>query len=288
VITGLPRAFANHAVNSLHFGPDGKLYIAQGGNTGGGAPNTGSPEFGTRPEQPLSAALLVADVKAPGFQGNCASALDDTTGTAVTVIPASCHVRPFATGLRNMYDFVFHSNGHIYGPVNGVGGLGTFPLTPAPPCQGLVTYLPALDLGIQPDTLNLLEPGGYYGHPNPARDECVFGDGSYQGVPPLPAYRPGILNLGNNRSADGIIEYTADNVCGRLKGDLLIANYSVGDDITRIRLSADGRTVAASSSLAGGFNDPLPLALGPDGTIYVGELGGGMVTALMPVETGCQ
>jgi large repetitive protein len=287
VITGLPRAIANHAVNSLHFGPDGKLYIAQGGNTGGGAPNTGSPEFGTRPEQPLSAALLVADVKAPGFQGNCATAVDDTTGTATKGIPSSCHVTPFATGLRNMYDFVFHSNGNIYGPVNGLGVQGTFPFRPTPACQGLVTYSSAFDPGTQPDMLNLLEPGGYYGHPNPARDECVFGDGSYQGVPPLPAYKPGIFNLGEHHSADGTIEYTADNVCGRLQGDLLIANYSVGDDITRIRLSADGRTVATSSSLAGGFNDPLPLAQGPDGTIYVGELGGDRVTALMPVEPGC-
>ena len=69
IITGLPRALANHSTNSLHFGPDGKLYIAQGGNTGTGAPNVANDEFGDRPEQPLSAALLVADVKAPGFEG---------------------------------------------------------------------------------------------------------------------------------------------------------------------------------------------------------------------------
>jgi hypothetical protein len=69
-----------------------------------------------------------------------------------------------------------------------------------PDCQGLVTYSSAFDPGTQPDTLNLLEPGGYYDHPNPARDECVFGDGRYQVVPPLPAYRPGILNLGDHRS----------------------------------------------------------------------------------------
>ena len=36
VITGLPRAIANHGTNSIHFGPDGRLYIAQGGNTGRG------------------------------------------------------------------------------------------------------------------------------------------------------------------------------------------------------------------------------------------------------------
>ena len=73
VITGLPRAIANHAINSIHFGPDGKLYIAQGGNTGAGAPNTANTEFGTRAEQPLSAAFLVADVKAAGFDGTCAT-----------------------------------------------------------------------------------------------------------------------------------------------------------------------------------------------------------------------
>ena len=30
VITGLPRAKANHAINSIHFGPDGKLYVFGG------------------------------------------------------------------------------------------------------------------------------------------------------------------------------------------------------------------------------------------------------------------
>ena len=32
----------------------------------------------------------------------------------------------------------------------------------------------------------------------------------------------------------------------------------------------------------GGFNDPLPMAQGPDGTIYVGELGAQRITALIP------
>ena len=69
---------------------------------------------------------------------------------------------------------------------------------------------------------------------------------------------------------------------GQLKGEILIANYSVGDDITRIKLSADGLSVVEAKQLVGGFNDPLPLAQGPDGTIYVGELGAQRVTALIP------
>jgi glucose/arabinose dehydrogenase len=150
-----------------------------------------------------------------------------------------------------------------------------------------VPYSTAFDPGIQPDLLMRLESGRYYGHPNPARDECVFGNGALQGVAPLVNYTPGIFNLGEHRSANGTIEYTLDTACGQLRGNLLIANYSVGDDITRIRLAADGRSVEASSSLVGGFNDPLPLVLGPDGTIYVGEFGGDVVTALTPIETGC-
>jgi N-acetylneuraminic acid mutarotase len=72
---------------------------------------------------------------------------------------------------------------------------------------------------------------------------------------------------------------------GQLKGELLIANYSTGDDITRIELSADGRSVASAQRLASGFNNPLPLAKGPDGTIYVGEFGGNLVTSLKPTSS---
>lgn len=284
VITGLPRAIANHAVNSLHFGPDGRLYIAQGGNTGAGAPNEANTEFGTRAEQPLSAALLVADVRAPGFDGSCATP-ENTYG------PSPCDVRVYSSGLRNAYDFVWHSNGFLYAPDNGLGVAGTYPPVPAPPCDGFGDPTPWTqggdNPGDQPDILVRLEQGKYYGHPDPYRNECVFNDGSYQGVAPLANYVAPIHNLGRSKSANGTIEYHSDAFCGTLQGELLIANYSVGDDIVRIRLSPDGRSVAAIKQLASGFNDPLPLVEGPDGTIYVGEFGGSLVTALKPKDLGC-
>jgi glucose/arabinose dehydrogenase len=281
VITGLPRAIANHAINGIHFAPDGKLYIAIGGNTGAGAPNTDSTEFGNRAEQPLSAALLVADVKAPGFDGTCENT-SDFTG------PAPCDVKTFSTGLRNMYDFAIHSNGSIYGPVNGLGVAGSYPPSPAAPCTGLGSTTAwnagGNNPGTQPDILVQLKQGRYYGHPNPSRGECVFFDGHYQGVPPLSNYTPPILNLGSNKSADGTIEYRGDSFCGQLKGNLLLANYSSGDDITRVQLSADGTSVTKSESLVGGFKDPLALAQSPDGTIFVAELGAYAVTALKPLN----
>jgi glucose/arabinose dehydrogenase/N-acetylneuraminic acid mutarotase len=277
VVTGLPRAKANHGTNSLHFGPDGKLYIAQGGNTGAGAPNNLNTEFGTMQEQPLSAALLVADVRNPSFDGSCNNETD-------MFGPPPCDVQVYASGLRNMYDFVFHSNGQIYGPDNGLGVDGTFPPTPTPPCFGNGTE----DPGDQSDLLNRILPGKYYGHPNPYRNECVFKDGSRQGVSAPANYEAPMWDLGRHKSANGTIEYmSSDDHCGALKGDLIIANYSSGDDLTRVRLSPDGLSVLNTTSLVGGLSNPLPLAEGPDGTIYVGEFGGNLVTPLVPDDIGC-
>ena len=163
--------------------------------------------------------------------------------------------------MRNMYDFTFHSNGQIYGPDNGLGVDGTYPPSPTPTCTGLSD--PALnDPGNQPDLLHVIEQDKYYGHPNPYRNECVFKDGSWQGVAPLPNYIAPILDLGMNKSANGIVEYRSDAFGGTLQGELLITNYSVGDDIVRVKLSADGRSVESATSLIGGFQDPLPLLAG--------------------------
>jgi N-acetylneuraminic acid mutarotase len=287
VISGLPRAKANHSVNSIHFGPDGRLYIAAGGNTGAGAPNQANTEFGEMSEQPLSAALLVADVVGAGFDGTCDNSTD-------LFGPPPCDVVPYATGMRNMYDFVFHRNGSLYGPENGLGITGTYPPSPSAPCLGFGdpapfnAMPPGHNPGEQPDLLLRILPGLYYGHPNPYRNECVFKDGSFQGVPPLPNWSPPLFTLGSNRSANGIIEYGNDEeFCGALSGDLLISNFSVGDDLTRVRLSADGLSVLDATSVAGGFDDPLPVAQDPDGTVYVGEFGTDQVTALVPMRSGC-
>lgn len=275
-ITGLPRAIANHGLNSLHFGPDGILYIAAGGNTGAGAPNLSGSEFGDRPEQPLSAAILAADVNDPGFEGDCATPIGQFG------IPPTCDVVVYASGLRNAYDFVWHHNGSLYAPENGLGVTGTYPPFASPPCTGLAdpnTNNP----GVQADFLYRVLPGKYYGHPNPYRNQCVFKNGTQQGVPPLANYQPPIFNLGFNRSADGTIEYLGDAFFSKLMGDLLIANYSVGDDISRIELAPDGTSVTNTQSLIGGFQDPLPLAQDKAGNIYVGEISANRVSILVPL-----
>ncbi|MBY6108672.1 PQQ-dependent sugar dehydrogenase [Ferrimonas balearica] len=286
VISGLPRAKANHGPNSLHFGPDNRLYIAIGGITGAGAavdPNIANTEFGDRAEQPLSAAILVADVFASGFDGTCDNS-PDIFG------PNPCDVVTWVTGLRNTYDFVFHSNGEAYATDNGLGVKGAYPPKPTPDCSGFGDPAPYTEggdnPGTQPDLLLKLETGEYYGHPNPTRDECVFKDGSYQNVAPLPNYQPEIFSLGKNKSANGIVELRSNRACGALNGDLMVTYYSKDDGVTRLQLNADGDQVVLAEKLFADLVDPLPLAA-RNGDIYVGEFGAGVVSVLALASTPC-
>ncbi len=336
IITGLPRAIANHATNNIHFGPDGRLYIAQAGNSGAGAANDGPSEFGSRPEQPLSAAILVADVKAPVFDGSCASEIDpdgsvmDTTGVSARDIP--CDVQVFASGLRNAYDFTFIKNGDLYATENGLGVVGTFPAlfpddlnwNPATGCEGLIEGSTAIQdhfPGERPDLLQRIVQGGYYGHPNPSRNECIFfggnptSGGDYEvpsssaelvnffldsdkysvGRIPEPTWLLPTFAFGENKSANGIIEYDTDSAafCGRMDGDLLVTYFSQDDQVRRVQLAENGtvqsdETLLRTSAAAGGatLSNPLPITQDPNGRIYIGEFGFSQITVFDPVNVG--
>jgi glucose/arabinose dehydrogenase len=293
IITGLPRSANDHAVNNLHF-RRGKLYIAVGGNTGAGAAFSGDNEFqGLRGEQPLSAAIIVAKVKKAGFNGNCANRSN-------IYAPPPCMrqgwVKPYATGLRNSYDFVFHPNGSTYATDNGLGLNGMFPPSPKAPCTGHHSgYNEAFDptpgqgTGVN-DWLFRVTAGSYHGHPNPSRRECVWMDGSKQGVGPRADYSPPILDLGPHRSANSMIVYRSRVFGGPLRNELLITNYASQDTITRTRLRAGGKSVVSHQVLAvprpagdpTDFGDPLGLAQARDGTLFVGEPRYNRVAVLRP------
>jgi large repetitive protein len=306
MITGLPRAYANHAINSLRFGPDGWLYIAMGGQTGAGGPNTQPTEFSTRPEQYYSAALIRADVKRssgwnPSSHGSCATTVNDTTGVAQSTPNPNCDVQFVATGLRNMYDFVFATDGFIYGPDNALGVAGTVPLDYQPNCQGIVgdDKYPAYDPGTQPDRLHRFTVGGnanpnnvtYRGHPNPSRSECVFYDGAFQTalfgttVTPPARYQTGLVQLntvGTNqaRSYNGTIQYQASTFGGALTGQLVMTTFAgalSNQGIYRIdpaNPATPQRITVTSGGSTYSWNQPLPLIELADGRIAVGEFRG--------------
>ncbi len=274
IITGLPVSNSGHEANGLAFGPDGRLYIAQGSTTNAGVVNPSAGLF-QRPEVPTSGAILVADIKAVGFNGNITYSPAGTYSD--TVDKTGGDVNVYAPGFRNPYDLVFHSNGKLYGTDNGPNaGYGPSSTTCSTQSAGDAAAL---------DELNLIVAGNYYGHPNRNRGrtdarQCTYHPGTEASnggyTAPIEANLPA--------SSDGLAEYTSNKFGGQMQGDLLYAAW-VNSELHRVKLSADGLSVISDTTLATGLLNALDVAVGTDGTIYVAEYGANKITFLKPDET---
>ncbi len=293
VVVGLPRSCHDHMNNGISFGPDGKLYLAQGAMTGYGAPD---PYWCNLSETPLSAAVLQMDVVNDArFAGtvDVNTSATNSTGTAYDPSAVGAPLTTYAIGTRNPYSLVWHSNGTLYAPVNESAG-GNSPAGPGgnPPA---LTSLPDYH-----DFLAKVLPGKYYGHPNPSVNRYVLNGGNptagvdpYEvtqypvGVLPEADYQQPALDLGAHRSADGMKEYTSHQFNNALFGNLLVAEFSNGDDVVSIKLDANG-DVANISQLASGFNNPIDVAVDSAGGVFVAEFGNmpdgnaGQITYLKP------
>ncbi len=275
IITGLSTSDSAHQANGISFGPDGKLYIAHGSTTNAGVETT--PGFGLfeRPDVPLSGAMLVADVNALGFDGAVTYSPAGTYSS--TVDQVSGDVSVYASGLRNPYDLVWHSNGRLYATDNGPNfplGDGSTSCTTGDPNP----WAPG-ERG--PDELNLIEAGNYYGQANRNRArfdarQCIYHDGTEGDG----ADWTGPIDL-LPVSTNGIVEYTAGTFSGKLQGDLFYVALIDGL-LGRIELSGDGTSVVSQTTFADGFVFPLDVTVGTDGTIYVAEFGVNLITFLKP------
>lgn len=276
VITGLPTSAPelNHLTNGLAFDSGGTLYIAQGSATDSGiADPPGSQAYW--PETPLSAAVLRANIHAPGFNG------------AITYTPAGPpqndnvdlaggDVAVFASGLRNPYDLVLHSNGRIYATDNG-------PLGQSYSATCSTSGSPSSTT----DELNLIELDHYYGHPNRNRGrtdarQCTYHPGSEGSGA---GFTGPIASLPAHCSCDGIVEYTGAALVNLIPGDLIYTEFSRGN-ISRARLSNGGASVQTTDLVAEDFRGPLDVTMGPDGTIYVAEYNGDRISYLAPDSDG--
>ncbi|WNL37791.1 carbohydrate-binding protein [Halomonas sp. PAMB 3232] len=158
----------------------------------------------------------------------------------------------FATGARNAYDLVWHSNGFLYVPTNGSAAGGNVPDDPSTPVNERYTNVEKQD-----DYLFKVVEGGYYGHPNPLRDEYIMNGGNPTGgVDPHQVDRypvgtnpegtydiGGVYSLGENRSPNGAVEYKSGVFGGNLQGNVLFTEYSGGDDVRSITLDANGNVI---------------------------------------------
>lgn len=289
VITGLPRSTRDHMNNGIDFGPDGRLYIAQGSLNGYGAPDS---YWGNRAETPLSAAILVADVNGDTRFG---AEVNVNTDLGYNPSAAGAPVTVYASGTRNPYDLVWHSNGSLYAPVNESAS-GNAPEGPGG-VPAALTNLPAGN-----DFFAQVKAGRYYGHPNPSRGEYVLNGGNPTSSPdpfevpqygvgqaPDPRWDKPALDLGLHRSPNGVVEYQAETFGGALKGRLLVANFGNGDDVTSIGVDSSG-TPTSVEQLASGFYNPLDVTADPvSGIVWVAEFGaqptgeGGKITVLRPL-----
>ena len=270
IVSGLPVSAAEHGTNGISFDEAGRLYIAQGGTTNAGVPSERHP----RPETPLSSAILIADLGAPGFDGAMRYAPPDEASDTVDL--AGGGVRVFAAGFRNPYDLVLHSNGRIYATDNG----------PNEPDGVASLGCDADGEGVAgPDELNLIVEGGYYGHPNRNRGRADERQCTYR--PPTDATdgtTGPIATLGYHTSSNGLAEYRSDAFGGALLGDLLYVEWVTGR-VWRVMLSDDGASVEGIARLVPEeFEAPLDVAVAPDGTVYIAEQRAGRIAYLAPAE----
>jgi glucose/arabinose dehydrogenase len=297
VVVGLPRAVRDHLNNQPVFGPDAALYFCQASNTAMGAPDD---RWGMRPEHALTAAVLRLDVSKV-----TRPPLDAKTdgGGGYDPAAAGAPLTVFATGVRNSYDLLWHSNGHLYGPLNASAAGGN---TPAPPdekkCGRRVPSLTRLARTLD-DTLVRIDAGAYFGHPNPLRGEYILNGGNPTagadpaeipeypvGTMPEKHWRPPVYTFGKNLSPTGVIEYRNGDVFGgALRGKVLVCRYSGGDDVLVLSLGADGEVTEAVSGVEGftRLMDPLDLVEDPvTGNLYVAEFQPKRITLLRPKASG--
>jgi hypothetical protein len=311
----LPRSAVDHVTNQSAFGPDGALYFMQGSVSAMGAPDAA---WAFRSEHLLNAAVLRFDPAL--WNATLNGPLDVHTEDADPYDPFApgAPLTIYASGLRNAYDLVWASNGSLYVPTNGSAAGGNTPGTPTIPPDGLLPRIdsatngpytgpdvPALsNVSTQHDWLFRVVQNGYYGHPNPTRNEFVLNGGNpTSGADPaqVSEYPVGTLpdrnwrgfayDFGLNYSPDGVIQYKYGGFGGALVGKLLVVRFSAGDDIIVLEPGINGDIVSSNDAIASfdGFNDPLDLVENPaNGFLYVSEYdragGQGKITLLRPQE----
>lgn len=293
----LPRGYKDHLNFQPVFGPDGALYFNQGSHTSSGAPDS---KWGMRSEHPLTAAILRLDPQRLGDR-----TLDGQTEGAAAYDPyaPNAPLTIYATGVRSSYDLLWHSSRKLFASVNGYAAGGNAPGRARSGRSGAIAPIERLSQ-TSDDVLIQVEPGGYYGHPNPTRNQFIINGGNptalsdpYEvveypvGTMPESNWQMPVMSFGKNVSPNGMIEYLSDAFEGKLKHHILVTRFSSGDDIVAIEMDEHGSPRSLISGIRGfgGLTDPLDLACDANsGRIYVAEFGGQRLTLLRPIVGSSQ
>lgn len=210
LVRGLPRSEENHSTNSLFLDEEnGMLYVAQGGNTNGGAPSNA---FARMCEFAYSAAVLSIDLdvldtmpvltdtsSGASYVYNLPTVDDPTRGNANGIddpmdmnyngvdlhdpfggndglnqarLTETGPVQIHGSGFRNIYDIVITDLGFMYGWDNGPNPVwGGYPLNEGfgTASNNYPTGEPGSTTMNNIDCLHKITAGYYAGHPNPTR-----------------------------------------------------------------------------------------------------------------------
>lgn len=207
-----------------------------------------------------------------GLLYHCVGSRSDGSEANLEVLPREASIvraspqgeglEVFASGLRNCYDLAFHPvSGELYASDNG-------------------RDLP--DSGV-PEELNLIVAGGDYGWP-----DCwgnAGGSNCRGTIPP-------IATLQAHSSADGLAFSSGTRFPGEYRHNLFVALFgansgdpTIGKRVVRIRLPEAGEE-AQVADFALGFENPLDLAFGPDGSLYVADYGAETIYRISFVGSG--
>ena len=277
-VVGLPRSVRDHLTNQPKFGPDGALYVSQPSMNAMGAPD---PAW-VRADHPLSGAILRIDLSK--ITSAPVNVKTPDGGGSYNPAAANAPVTIYATGVRNSYDLVWHSNGHLYAPANGSAAGGDTLAGPGGTPAAMTNVQETMH-----DYLFDVKRGVYYGQPNQTRNQLILNGGnptsgvdrnevkSYPvGTQPDPNYGYSAFDFGLNYAPTGAIEYkNASTFGGKLKGRILVTRYSGGDDVFLLSPSPKGTAFAGINAVnADGLNDPTDIIEDPrNGNLYVAQLG---------------
>jgi len=188
------------------------------------------------------------------------------------IISGSGDVEVFASGQRNSFDIVLHSNGNLYATDNG------------PNNKYGATSVDCNSQSEDPhegDELNLIEKGKYYGHANRKRGEKDPRQCKWRSVTEKSDADYTAPMLMVPASSNGIAEFQTRNFGGQLRGQLLFGRYKGA--VYNVALSSDGRSVVGGHQILikdGG----LDVTQGPDGTLFVAQNTKGQIVSYSPNE----
>jgi glucose/arabinose dehydrogenase len=192
--------------------------------------------------------------------GSTCNACDETNPQSASILRFNVQTGEreiYATGLRNPYGIAFDPRtGDLFATDNGRDDLG-------------------MDAPFE--ELNRIVQGGDYGYPN-----CW----NNADQPGCENTIPAIATFEAHSSADAVVIYDGQNFPAEYDSNAFVSIFGswlksgVQTGIQRVVLTPNGNTYSAETSWFIHFPQgvmPLPLAVGPDGTLYVGDYIGGVI-----------